>query len=75
MKKNILSSIKGVQLKKCTDCSVGNQPRFAFKSMPSLETEFLELVHSYVCKMLVRSVGGARYFFRMISPERIELIP
>ena len=77
-KKNLLKGMKGVHLNKCADCLVGKQHRVAFKSLPPhKKPELLDLVHSDVCKMLVRSIGGAKYFalLLMISPEKFGLYP
>ena len=66
-KKNLLKGMKGVHLNKCADCLVGKQHRVAFKSLPPhKKPELLDLVHSDVCKMFVRSIG-AKYFFTFID--------
>ena len=57
----MLKGVKGVHLKKCADCLVGKQHRVAFKSLPpQKKPELLDLVHSDVCKMSVRSIDGAK---------------
>ena len=67
-KKNLLKGMKGVHLNKCADCLVGKQHRVAFKSLPPhKKPELLDLVHSDVCKMSVRSIGGAKYFVTFID--------
>jgi hypothetical protein len=59
VKKNLL---KGVNIKKYSDCLAGKQHRVAFKSQaPHKKPEVLDLVHSDVSKMSVRSIGGAKY--------------
>jgi len=65
-KKNLLKGMKGVHLNKCADYLVGKQHRVAFKSLPPhKKPELLDLVHSDVCKMSVRSIGGAKYFVNL----------
>jgi hypothetical protein len=65
VKKNML---KGVHIKKCSDCLAGKQHRVAFKSQaPHKKPEVLDLVHSDVCKMSARSMGGAKYFVTFID--------
>ena len=68
VKKNLLKGMKSVHLKKCTDCLAGKQHRVAFKGLPPLKKpQLLDLVHSDVCKMSVRSIGGAKYFVTFID--------
>jgi hypothetical protein len=60
--------LKGVHIKKCSDCLIGRQHRVAFKNQPPhKKPEVLDLVHSDVCKMSVRSMGGAKYFVTFIN--------
>ena len=60
-KKNLLKGMKCVHLNKCADCLVGKQHRVAFKGLPPhKKPELLDLVHSDVCKMSVRSIDGAK---------------
>lgn len=67
-KKNLLKGMKGVHLKNCADCLAGKQHRVAFKGLPPhKKPELLDLVHSDVCKMSVRSMGGAKYFVTFID--------
>ena len=67
-KKNLLKGMTGVHLNKCADCLVGKQHRIAFKSLPPhKKSELLDLVHSDMCKMSVRSIGGAKYFVTFID--------
>jgi transposase InsO family protein len=68
VKKNLLKGMKSVHFKKCTDCLAGKQHRVAFKGLPPhKKLELLDLVHSDVCKMSVRSIGGAKYFVTFID--------
>ena len=66
--KKLLECVKGVHIKKYSDCLAGKQHRVAFKSQPPhKKPEVLDLVHSDVCKMSVRSMGGAKYFVTFID--------
>jgi hypothetical protein len=57
-----------VHIKMCLDCLAGKQHIVAFESEPShKKLEVLDLVHSDVCKMLVRSMGGVEYFVTFIN--------
>jgi hypothetical protein len=68
VKKNLLKGVKCVHIKKCSDCLAGKQHRFAFKSQPPhKKPEVLNLVHSDVCKISVRPIGGAKYFVTFID--------
>jgi hypothetical protein len=68
VKKNLLKCVKGVHIKKCSDCLAGKQHRVAFKSQaPHKKPEVWDLVHSDVCKMSVRSMGGEKYFVTFID--------
>jgi hypothetical protein len=68
VKKNLLKGVKDVHIKKCSDCLAGKQHRVAFKSQaPHKKPEVLDLVYSDVCKMSVRSIGGAKYFVTFID--------
>ena len=68
VKKKLLKGVKGVHIKKCSDCLAGKQHRVAFKTLPPhKKPEKLDLIHSDVCKMLVRSLGGAKYFVTFID--------
>jgi hypothetical protein len=68
VKKNLLKGVKGVHIKKYSDCLAGKQHRVAFKSQdPHKKPEVLDLVHFDVCKMSVRSMGGAKYVVTFID--------
>jgi hypothetical protein len=73
VKKFLLKGVKGVHIRKCSDCLERKQHRVAFKSQPPhKKPKVLDLVHSDVCKMSVRSMGGAKYFVTFMDdfPER-----
>nr|GEY22327.1 retrovirus-related Pol polyprotein from transposon TNT 1-94 [Tanacetum cinerariifolium] len=58
-KKNVLSGVHDINLKKCSHCLAGKQTRRAFKSHPSFRMEnILDLVHSDVCgPMKTKTLG------------------
>ena len=59
---------KGLQLKPCTDCLVGKQHRVAFqRSSQHRRHDLLDLVHTDVCFMGDRTLGGATYFVTFID--------
>ncbi|GKA65380.1 putative RNA-directed DNA polymerase [Tanacetum coccineum] len=68
-KKNVLSGVHDINLKKCSHCLAGKQTRRAFKSRPSFRTEnILDLVHSDVCgPMKTKTLGGCSYFVTFID--------
>jgi transposase InsO family protein len=68
VKKNLLKGVKGVHIKKCSDCLAGKQHRVSFKSQaPHKKPEVLDLVYSDVCKISVRLMGEAKYFVTFID--------
>ena len=55
-KKNLLPDITGMNMKSCVDCLAGKQHRVAFRTRPpSRRKNVLDLVHTDVCSMDVRS--------------------
>jgi len=68
-KKDILPNIKGKFLKPCIDCLAGKQHRVAFQKTvrPTRRKHILDLVHSDVCSMIEKSLGGALYFVTFID--------
>jgi hypothetical protein len=67
VKKNYLS-LKGMNLSTCTHHLVGKQHRVAFqRSPPYRKSHVLDLVHTNVCSMIDRSLGGALYFVSFID--------
>jgi transposase InsO family protein len=68
VKTKLLKSVKDVHIKKCSDCVAGKQHRVAFKSQPPhKKPDVLYLVHSDVCKMSVRSMGGVKYLLTFVD--------
>lgn len=67
-KKELLPNTKGVSLKTCVDCLAGKQHRVAFHRTPiSRKINILDLIHSDVCMMDSRTLGGALYFVIFID--------
>ncbi|GJZ82180.1 putative RNA-directed DNA polymerase [Tanacetum coccineum] len=68
-KKNVLSGVHDINLKKCSHCLAGKQTRLAFKSRsPFRMKNILDLVHSDVCgPMKTKTLGGCSYFVTFID--------
>ncbi|GJY87788.1 putative RNA-directed DNA polymerase [Tanacetum coccineum] len=68
-KKNVLSGVHDINLKKCSHCLAGKQTRLAFKSRSPFRMEnILDLVHSDVCgPMKTKTLGGCSYFVTFID--------
>lgn len=68
VKKKKLKGVKEVHIKKCSDCLAGKQHRVDFKTLPPhKKPEKMDLIPFDICKMLVRSLGGAKYFVIFID--------
>lgn len=69
LKKNVLTGVHDVNLKRCSHCLAGKQNRVSFKSHPpSRKENILDLVHSDVCgPMKTRTLGGCLYFVTFID--------
>ncbi|CAJ2628405.1 unnamed protein product [Trifolium pratense] len=66
-KKNLLP-VKGTPLKTCTHCFSGKQHRVSFRSSgPHRRQNILDLIHTDVCMMDSKSLGGALYFVTFID--------
>ncbi|GJW49007.1 putative RNA-directed DNA polymerase [Tanacetum coccineum] len=74
-KKNVLSGVHDINLKKCSHCLAGKETRRAFKSRPSFRTEnILDLVHSDVCGLMkFKTLGGFHALVERQSGEEINL--
>ncbi|GJX70822.1 putative RNA-directed DNA polymerase [Tanacetum coccineum] len=68
-KKNMLSGVHDINLKKCSHCLAGKQTRLAFKIRSPFRMEnILDLVHSDVCgPMKTKTLGGCSYFVTFID--------
>ena len=67
--KQLLPDVKGKPLHSCAHCLAGKQHRVAFQrsSPPTRRKNILDLVHTDVCSMSERSIGGALYFVTFID--------
>ncbi|GJZ81343.1 putative RNA-directed DNA polymerase [Tanacetum coccineum] len=68
-KKNVLSGVHDINLKKCSYSLAEKQTRLAFKShYPFRMENILDLVHSDVCgPMKTKTLGGCSYFVTFID--------
>ncbi|GKF33220.1 retrovirus-related pol polyprotein from transposon TNT 1-94 [Tanacetum coccineum] len=68
-KKNELSSVHDINMKKCSHCLAGKQTRLAFKSHSPFKMEnILDLVHFDVYgPMKTKTLGGCSYFVTFID--------
>lgn len=68
-RKELLPDVKGMTLDTCTDCLAGKQHRVSFyKPAYSRRRNYiLDLVHTDVCSMIEKSLGGALYFVTFID--------
>ena len=67
-KNEVLPGMKGTPLQTCVDCIMRKQHRVAFRSLaPSRKENILDLIHTDVCTMSCKSLGGAHYFVTFID--------
>ena len=67
-RRSLIPEVKGMHLETCVDCLAGKQHRVAFKSFsPSRRAQPLDLVHTDLCYMKDRTLGGALYFVTFID--------
>ena len=68
-RKELLPNIKGKSLEPCIDCLAGKQHRVAFHKnvRPTKRKHILDFVHSDVCSMTEKLLGGALYFVTFID--------
>ena len=68
-RKHLIPNVKGKPLDPCAHCLTGKQHRVVFKrsSPPTRRKNILDLVHTDVCSMSERSIGGALYFVTFID--------
>ena len=63
----LLPEMKKMHLDKCVDCLVGKQKTVAFHPRPSMKKKkVVELMHTDVCYIDVKSHVGAQYFVTFI---------
>lgn len=67
--KQLLPDVKGKPLDPCAHCLAGKQHRVSFQrsSQPTRRKNILDLVHTDVCSMYERSIGGALHFVTLID--------
>jgi hypothetical protein len=64
----LLRKSKGTSLTPCTHCLVGKQRRVSFQKYFSLrKSNILDLVHTDVCTMNTKTLGGALYYVTFID--------
>ena len=67
-KKQYLLDVSSISLKSCVDCLAGKQHRVTFHSGPPSKRKYpLDVVHTDVCSMDVKSHTGALYFVSFIN--------
>ena len=60
---NLIPEVKNVKLEKCTDCLAGKQNRTSVQARPPIRRKaLLELVHTDVCQVDMKSHVGSQYF-------------
>ena len=75
VKEQLLPSNKGTSLTPCTYCLVGKQRRVSFqKSVSSRKSNILDLVHTDVCTMNTKSLGGALYYVSFIDDHSRKVL-
>ena len=62
-RKHFLPNLQGMPFKTCTHCLVGKAHRVAFYTYPpSRRPNVIDLIHTDVCTIQTRTIGGALYF-------------
>ena len=65
---NLISEVKNVQLEKCIDFLAGKQNGASFRTRPPMRRKaVLELVHTDVCQVDMKSHAGSQYFVTFID--------
>ena len=63
-RKQFLPELQGTSLKSCDHCLAGKTHRVAFQTYSSSRrSDVIDLVHTDVCTMQSRTLGGAIFFF------------
>ncbi|KAE8658916.1 hypothetical protein F3Y22_tig00116965pilonHSYRG00268 [Hibiscus syriacus] len=67
--KQLLLDVKGKPLDHCAHCLAGKQHRVTFQRSfpPTRRKNILDLIHTVICSMSKRSIGGALYFLTFID--------
>ena len=67
-RKLFLPNLQSMPLKTCDHCLVGKAHRVAFHTYPpSRRLNVIDLIHTDVCTMQTRTIGGALYFVTFID--------
>ena len=68
VRKKFIPDLQGTTIKTCDHCLVGKTHRVSFhKHPPSRKSHVLDLIHTDVCTMQSRTLGGAIYFVTFID--------
>ena len=71
---DLIPEVKNVHLDKCADCLAGKQNRTSFRSRPPMRRKaLLELVHTDVCSVDMKSHSGGQYFVTFIDNHSRKL--
>ena len=71
---DLIPEVKNVHLEKCADCLAGKQNRTSFRSRPPMRRKaLLELVHTDVCSVDMKSHSGGQYFVTFIDDHSRKL--
>lgn len=74
-RKQLLPDVKGIPLKPCVDCIAGKQHKISFlSSPPHRRKNIFNFVHTNVCSMIKRSLGGAYYFITFIDDHSRKVL-
>ena len=65
-----MPNFQGIHLETCDNCLVGKAHKVAFHTNPpSRRPNVIDLIHTDVCTMQTRIVGGALYFVTFIDDQ------
>ena len=71
---DLIPEVKNVHLDKCANCLTGKQNRTSFQSRPPMRREaLLQLVHTDVCSVDMKSHSGGQYFVTFIDDHSRKL--
>ena len=69
-----LLPLKVTHLKSCTHCSYGKQHKVSFHNLSSYRRSYvLDLIHTNVCSMPTKILGGALYFVTFVDDHSWKL--
>ena len=71
---DVIPEVENLHLGKCADCLAGKQNRTSFRSRPPMRRKaLLELVHTDVCSVDMKSHSGGQYFVTFIDNHSRKL--